>query len=269
MPDVIIRSANALDREAVLRLDALLEGVGADVRLLDLTDEQLEFIDSRGPAAGMHLLVAVQNEAVVGFAFATLRAVASGMVDRASSILLLRRIAVEPSARRAGVGRELLAELERRVARDPRSMLQAHVPASAKGFYEAEGWTILEPHEALAWIEVPSIAVWEAARLDGFDPGPRRKIAMLRTEDPTADAETGYDRVAFKVLRQDLVVEQFPFLYGSTSNSLRDAMTLIADQIVADPARRKNLPPDVSKLIFDMVLVPELGATKANQLRRS
>ena len=213
-------------------------------------------------------MVAEQEQAVVGYAFAAPRAVANDMVDRSSSILLLRRLAVTPAARRSGVGHALLAELQRRITRDPRSMLQAHIPPSAKEFYAAEGWTILEPDMALAWIEVPSFAVWEAARSDGFDAGPRRKIAMLRTEDPTADAQSDYNRVAFKVLRHDRIVEHFPFRYGSTSSSLTDALGVIAEQIIADPAQRKELPPDVTRLVFDMVLISRLGLTQANQLRR-
>ena len=268
MSETIIRSAGAADRESIVRLDALLDSSGVDMQLLDLTEDQIDFIESRGPSAGVHLLVAERGNSVVGFAFAAPRSVANGKVDNSSSILLLRRLAVAPGARRSGVGNALLAELQNRITRDPRSMLQAHIPPSAEEFYETEGWMILEPDMALAWIEVPSFAVWEAARSEGVDVGPRRKIAMLRTEDPTADAQSDYNRVAFKVLRQDLIVEYFHFRYGDASSSLTDALGVIAEQIISDPARRKQLPPDVTRLVFDMVIVPRLGLSKANQLRR-
>lgn len=265
---VTIRTATSADRSALLALDALL--TTRDGTLLSpiagLSTEEIELLAAKGSSIGSHLLVAERDGTIVGYAFTSAREV-NGLIDAASTALILQRLVVLPASRRCGVGAALLKEVEHKLSSNPRSVLQAHVPDSAVPFYESQGWHIAPPGHALAWIEVPSIGLWEAARRDGVDAGPRRKIAMLRTEDSSADSSTGYGRLAFKVLRPELLAEHFTFA-KSSDLTLRDAMILIADQIVENPARRRLLPPDVSKIIFDMVLIPRLGLESANALRR-
>lgn len=268
MSPLVIRSATSADRAAVIELDALLGAPGEAMELPALSEEEIDGIGLNGRAMGIHLLVAEQEDAIVGFVLAMLRAVEGGNIDYSSTVMLLRRMAVSPAVRRGGIGSALLDELENRIARDPRSMLQAHVPTASIPFYEAQGWTVLEPDLALAWVEVPTLKGWDAAIAAGFDAGPRRKMTFLRTEDPSADEDMNYNRVAFKVLRPDLIVEHFGFEFAGAPSSLFAAMRVIAVESINDPARFKRLPPDVSRQVYDMALVPLFGRERADQVRR-
>lgn len=270
---ITIRNATVEDRTRINQLDADFPDLTE--RAENIPDEMFEAMVIHGPNKGLHLLVADDAGAVVGFAMTTPRRTASGAMDEVSAALILARVMVDPAVRRSGAGSLLVAGVEARLRARRTGMIQAHIPASAEAFYVANGWTVEKPGRAIAWIEQPSRELWDQGTRAGFDMGPRRAITMLRTEDASADDDTGYDHLAYKVLHPDRLIEYFPF---STSgggaiigalNSTYDVMRLLTDECNADPQRFARLPPDVSKQVYDMGLVPFLGQHRADEIKRA
>jgi GNAT superfamily N-acetyltransferase len=236
----------------------------------DFPDEEFAVLLQHGPAHGIHFLVAEDAGRVVGFAATRPRNTAvEGLTDEASATLILSRIMVEADARRTAVGSQILTAMEARARARQVAIFQAHIPASAEDFYRANGWTVEAPGHALAWIESPSQALWDQGNRQGFTLGPRRAMTMLRTEDPSSDDRTGFDRLAFKILHPDRLVEHFTFAYGSGPSTMFDAMRVIALESNKDPARFAALPVDVSRTVFDMGIVPTLGLVRAEEIRRA
>ncbi|MBT2474272.1 GNAT family N-acetyltransferase [Microbacterium sp. ISL-103] len=271
MATPVIRTATGADLAHLISLESRIPPLGESqiAPFAHFSADDVDELSASGAPLGARILVATRRGDVVGYAYTKARISDFGVADRASTVLLLQRLAVLPDSQRSGVGKALLSELERLTAHDPRSMVQAHVPESAIGFYESQGWTVLDPELALAWIEVPTTEMWEAAQAAGIDAGPRRKATVLRVEDPSLDASTGHGRVAFKVLREDLLSEHFAVEHATAPSALDAAMFKIAHQIRENPQRRKDLPPYVSRAVFDMVLTPLLGRDQANELRRA
>lgn len=270
MPPVIVRDARTGDTPQLAELDSLLPGFAEDLRPLftGQRDDYLNMIATHGSQMGLHLLVAEAEGETVGYAFTSPRSVGDGIVDASSSVLVVQRLVVAESMRSRGVGSRLLAEIDRRTRSQARSMLHAHVPESAADFYESQGWDVLTPAQAIAWIETPSVAVWEALRASGADAGSRRRMTLIRAEDARADGATGYDRLAIRQVRPELISESFIFDHRNSPSSLMLAAEILANEIQRDPRRRRTLPPDVTRFLFDMILIPRLGEQAANRLRR-
>jgi len=186
-------------------------------------------------------------------------------IDRASISCVLANLAVTPSARRLGVGAAILVELERLSRSLGIRFLYAHIPGSAADFYRASGWTVADEGRGLAWIEPPTIQLWQEQQQAIGNAGPRRAMTILRADYP--DVDLGYGRMAYRSLRPDAVVDVFSFPRVG-DNSILGASEFLARECDRDPSIFAALPADVSRQLVEVFMPSILGPSRTAEIRR-
>lgn len=246
------RTLTAEDEPLVLSLDKEFE-LSSPLTETDDPDLTFEkFYRVLPELRGVALAATIDGEAV-GYGLIAPRITASGP-DQASGVRVLTHIAVLPEHQKKGVGSVLLTRLTSKAKRAGLSMLTAHIPEHLIPFYESHGWTVLSENETVAWIEQPSVKLWEAAataaRKDGVSPskiGPRTKMSMLRHEGK--DEDPRYPRIAYIILRPQEIVHLFPVPESPAPSHLRPHI-LLANISRKNPALYKTFPKDVQQNAF-------------------
>jgi ribosomal protein S18 acetylase RimI-like enzyme len=264
--EIVIRTPTIADRERIGELDKLIE-VDLEVDFSSFSESQFEFLLEHGSEHGLRWWVAQRGSEVVGFSSTHRRVVLSQDGDPASRSLVLSRIVVDVMNQRTGVGARLMEATVTDLKADGTAIIIAHIPDSAVGFYESQGWIVLEPGFGVGWIEPASVEMWEVAqRAIGPEAGPKHARSLLRTESIGSD-EGDITRIAFRVFEDGGLHMFYPFQLteGRTNFAALDTLARICD---ANPAVFVGLPVDVSRAVSDMALDRVLGKKRALEIRK-
>lgn len=245
MTKVDIRSLTLEDDPLVLTLDEEFQLSRPVSETSGRKDTAEQFYRVLPKLRGVALAAEVEGKAV-GYGIIAPRITAHGP-DEVSNVRVLTHIAVLPEYQEKGVGSILLTRLVSKAKRAGLSMLTAHVPEHLMPFYEKHGWTVLGENEFVAWVEQPSVKLWEAAQKAGFGSdalGPRRKRSLLRYENK--DDDPRYSRTAYIVLRPSEIIHLFPVPESPAPSSLRPHL-MLAHLNKTNPAVYNALPEDVKQ----------------------
>lgn len=187
--------------------------------------------------------------------------------DDTSHSRVLTHVAVVDSYRGQGAGKALIQALVSKAEQDGASLIFAHVPESLKAFYEGLGWTVTAPKAGLAWIEAPSIKLWDEIKRQGMDPGPRREASILRFDVPKD--ETKYTCIAYRVIEPSRLELVYAFPHpGGERGEAELAWGFLAFMCMSDEECFKRLPADVSREVLNLVKTIK-GPATADRLARS
>lgn len=194
---------------------------------------------------GIALAATIDGEAV-GYGQIAPR-LTNGGIDQSSETRVLTHLAVLPEHQNRGVGSFLLKRLISKARRAKLSLLTAHIPQHLISFYESHGWKVCGENETVAWVEEPTVKVWEAAKASGLgseEVGPRRKMTLLRHEG--LDKDIRYPRIAYIVLRPQEIIHIFQVPESPAPARIRPHL-LIAKMSKDNPSGYNSLPKEVQE----------------------
>lgn len=265
MTDLQLRAPNLSDLPLIQSLETEFPASSSGDRAFWQLDEYAQILD-RGSEVKLSQLVAELGGVPVGYGMTGPRQSAFAGIDEASDSRVLTHVAVLDGYRGKGAGGALVEGLVSKARRDGATLIFAHVPESLKPFYEGLGWTVAAPGAGLAWIEPPSIKIWDEARRQGVEPGPRRKSSMLRFDMPKDDPK--YNCIAYLVIEPSRLELIYAFPHpGGTRNDMELAWGFLAFMCIAEPERFARLPADVSQLVLQFVRRIK-GPDEADRLAR-
>jgi GNAT superfamily N-acetyltransferase len=260
-----IRLREALSRD--LMLVSSLEAEFPSRQSEPWSNDQFDLMIEKGPAVGIAQLVAEMGDIAVGYGITAPRSIATIGFDSASDSRMLTNVAVQVAHRGHGAGAKLVEGLTEQAQGAGVSLMFAHVPLALKPFYERLGWVVTVPDTGIAWIEPPSLRIWDMIKNQGEDPGPRRKLAMLRFDYPEFDPK--YNCVAYRVLAPQKIelLYQFPGVAKANGLEADLAYGYLAFMCVEDAAIYAGLPSDVSQLVRQFI-VQTHGKKEADRVAR-
>jgi GNAT superfamily N-acetyltransferase len=229
--------------------------------------EEFAQILEKGASFKISQLIAEFDGVSAGYGMTGPRMSALAGRDDASDSRVLTHVAVLDTYRGKGAGKSLVRGLVSKAEHDGASLIFAHVPESLRSFYEGLGWTVTAPKAGLAWIEAPSIKVWDEMKRQGMDPGPRREASMLRFDLPKD--ETKYTCIAYRVIEPSRLQLVYAFPHpGGERDDTELAWGFLAFMCMADEERFRRLPADVSRTVLHFVRTIK-GPAEADRLARS
>jgi predicted N-acetyltransferase YhbS len=114
--------------------------------------------DAASEGSTFHVVTGRDGE-LIGFAFGkafpATRHDGVTIPHRHGAVGVLAQVAVEPTERGNGFGRTLVAAALDDMHDAGYSIVQAHIPGTLQGWYEALGWNVFPSGHGFTWLEVP------------------------------------------------------------------------------------------------------------------
>lgn len=166
-----------------------------------------------------------------------------------SEVGVIPQLVVVDRHRRQGVGAALLEAATDRLRQYEFSMALAHITADLTSWYSSQGWTIMPPGTALAWIETNRPG--SDMMMPAHTPAEARADHTAAFTQPPL-RKHGYDRLAFRLTgaQSGMIVASF-FTPSEDAEQTRIACarSLVA-ALEVEPAAMRRLAPTSAVLLY-------------------
>jgi predicted N-acetyltransferase YhbS len=170
-------------------------------------------------------IVAEKADNIVGFATASPWSFPGEVRHIDPDHMLLQYLAVDPDHRRAGIGKALVKEIERKAVGARQNVIVAHVPPIEADFYRSMNWEVVDKGRGYAWLPFKD---------------------LLRADN--GDSNPGFPLMAAKVLRPKAIRRTFDFEIV-TGRPMGDAATELMHMVDSGDVESRDLDADTLSMV--------------------